>query len=129
MCEAVIIPDTNLFSSSDFSAISASSKEFMIKSKEMQGMNNPYMKISLVLKKLSNLQLALLNLVGFLEKYMTSLQIRVVVSVVIAKEPMCRNICNFDKAKPWCFTSLLSRRKASTRMINNIVLMTMSRLR
>ena len=46
MCEAVIIPDTNLFSSSDFSAISSSSKEFMIKSKEKQAMNNPDMKIS-----------------------------------------------------------------------------------
>jgi hypothetical protein len=59
--------------------------------------------------------------VGLVEKYMDSPQIRIVVSVVIAKEPMCRNICNFDKAKPWCLTSLLSRRKASTRMINNIV--------
>ena len=65
MCEAVIIPDTNLFSSSDFSAISSSSKEFMIKSKEKQDMNNPNMKISLVTEKMCNLRLALLN-VGLL---------------------------------------------------------------
>lgn len=91
-------------------------------------MNNPDIKMKPVTLNQFNFNLGLLFPVEFLEKYMSSLAERVVNSVVSAKEPMCRDICTLDKAKPLCFTSLLSLRKASTRITNKIVLMTMSRL-